>query len=63
LSRELDKEWDDRLFQKVDRYKLVQNLESCLQCGKCTGNCPVAALTQSYNPRAIINDIEVPLVR
>lgn len=57
MSRELDNEWDDRLFQKVDRYKLVQNLESCLQCGKCTGNCPVAALTPSYNPRAIINDI------
>ncbi len=57
MPRESEKDWDDQLFQKVDRYKLAQNLESCLQCGKCTGNCPVAALTTSYNPRAIINDI------
>ncbi len=35
----------------------MENLEQCLQCGKCTGNCPVAALTPSYNPRAIVNDI------
>lgn len=57
MSRELESTWDDQLFQKVDRYKLVQNLRSCLQCGKCTGNCPVAALTPSYNPRMIINEI------
>jgi len=57
LSREFESEWDDKLYQKVDRYNLVENLRSCLQCGKCTGNCPVAALNPSYNPRAIINDI------
>jgi len=57
LPREYDDKWDDQLYQKVDRYDLVTNLEQCLQCGKCTGNCPVAALTPSYNPRAIINDI------
>ncbi|HWP96700.1 MAG TPA: 4Fe-4S dicluster domain-containing protein [Syntrophomonadaceae bacterium] len=57
MSREHDQEWDDQLYKKVDRYGLVDNLEQCLQCGKCTGNCPVAALTPSYNPRAIINDI------
>lgn len=57
MPREYDDKWDDQLYQKVDRYDLVTNLEQCLQCGKCTGNCPVAALTPSYNPRAIINDI------
>lgn len=57
MSREHYHEWDDNLKEKVDRYGLVSNLEECLQCGKCTGNCPVAAITPSYNPRAIINDI------
>ena len=57
MPRERDKYWDENLYKKVDRYKLVENLEQCLQCGKCTGNCPVAAITPSYNPRQIINDI------
>lgn len=57
MTREHSDHWDDHLYLKVDRYGLVSNLEQCLQCGKCTGNCPVAAITPSYNPRAIINDI------
>ncbi|MDD5169576.1 MAG: 4Fe-4S dicluster domain-containing protein [Syntrophales bacterium] len=57
MGKECDYEWDPDLRKKVDRYGLVANLEDCLQCGKCTGNCPVAAITPSYNPRAIINDI------
>lgn len=57
MTRERDRDWDRDLYSKVDRYNLVQNLEQCLQCGKCTGNCPVAAITPSYNPRQVINDI------
>jgi len=57
VPREREKDWNDNLYAAIDRYKLVENLEQCLQCGKCTGNCPVAALTPSYNPRAIVNDI------
>lgn len=57
MPREKERDWDQDLYQEVDRYGLVVNLEQCLQCGKCTGNCPVAALTPSYNPRAIVNDI------
>ncbi|MEN6351427.1 MAG: 4Fe-4S dicluster domain-containing protein, partial [Syntrophomonas sp.] len=57
MAKEGSDKWDEQLYQKVDRYGLVGNLEQCLQCGKCTGNCPVAAITPSYNPRAIINDI------
>ena len=57
MRREQDKDWDDDLFKKVDRYGLVDNLKACLQCGKCTGNCPVAAISPSYNPRQIINEI------
>lgn len=57
MAKEGSDKWDEQLYQKVDRYGLVSNLEQCLQCGKCTGNCPVAAITPSYNPRAVINDI------
>ncbi|MDD4802252.1 MAG: 4Fe-4S dicluster domain-containing protein [Syntrophomonas sp.] len=57
MSREYDRDWDPDLYKKIDKYNSVKNLEQCLQCGKCTGNCPVAAITPSYNPRAIINDI------
>ncbi|MEQ8201309.1 MAG: 4Fe-4S dicluster domain-containing protein [Syntrophomonadaceae bacterium] len=45
------------LYHKVDAYHLVENLETCLACGKCVGNCPVASLTPSYNPRQIIADV------
>jgi heterodisulfide reductase subunit C len=41
----------------VDVYRLVDNLNSCLACGKCVGNCPVARLTPSYNSRQIIRDV------
>jgi heterodisulfide reductase subunit C len=47
----------DNLYKKVDAYNLVENLETCLACGKCVGNCPVASLSPSYNPRQIINDV------
>ncbi len=57
MGRERSLQWDEELYRKVDRYALVGNLEQCLQCGKCTGNCPVAAITPSYNPRQVIHDI------
>ena len=55
--RERDADRVDNLDSLVDRYHLVENLESCLQCGRCTGVCPVANLSPSYNPRQIIRDI------
>lgn len=42
---------------EVDAYGLAQNLAGCLQCGKCTGACPVARVSPSFNPRQIIRDI------
>lgn len=57
MPRERERDWQDNLYGEIDKYKLVENLEDCLQCGKCTGNCPVAAITPSYNPRFIINEI------
>jgi len=30
------------------------NVRSCLECGKCTSNCPVACIKEVYSPRAVI---------
>jgi len=57
MSRERLKDLTENLYAKVDIYGLVPNLETCLQCGKCSGICPVANLSPSYNPRQIINDV------
>ncbi len=57
MPREKDRDRVENLHSKVDIYHLVENLESCLQCGKCAGICPVASLSPSYNPRQIIHDI------
>ena len=57
MPRERFRDRDECLYHKVDAYRLVENLEHCLQCGKCAGICPVANLSPSYNPRQIINDV------
>lgn len=57
MPREKSSELVEDLYQKVDTYKLVENLENCLACGKCVGSCPVASLSPSYNPRQIIRDV------
>lgn len=57
MPREKYQDHDENLRDQVDAYKLVENLETCLACGKCVGNCPVASLTPSYNPRQIISDV------
>ena len=41
----------------MDAYHWVDNLDQCLGCGKCVGNCPVAAVSPSYNSRQIIRDV------
>jgi heterodisulfide reductase subunit C len=57
MPREKEKDLKPDLYSRVDVYKLVPNLETCLQCGKCVGICPVANLSPSYSPRVVINDI------
>lgn len=57
MPREKYRDRLDNLYKKVDVYNLVENLESCLACGKCVGNCPAASLSPSYNPRQIISDV------
>jgi heterodisulfide reductase subunit C len=57
VPRERDKDRESDLREKVDVYHLAENLEQCLQCGKCVGACPVANLSPSYNSRQIIGDV------
>jgi len=38
-------------------FGFVSDLEKCMQCGKCVGACPAAAVT-TYNSRRMIHDIK-----
>lgn len=53
------KDWSDEFYEtfKPIAAGFVNEAEKCLQCGKCTGQCPAAAVTPSYNPRKLIRDI------
>lgn len=44
-------------YAKLEGTGLVQGLEKCMACGKCVGNCPAAALAETYNSRKIIRDV------
>ena len=47
----------DKKFDELT-HGMVSDLEKCLQCGKCTAQCPAAKLS-AYNPRRIIRDIRM----
>jgi len=53
------KDWDQDFYEKWKPIAMgfVNEAEKCLQCGKCTGQCPAAAVTPSYNPRKMIRDL------
>jgi heterodisulfide reductase subunit C len=47
----------DKKFAELT-HRMVKDLEKCMQCGKCTAQCPAAKLS-SYNPRQIIRDLKM----
>lgn len=47
----------DKKFSELTQH-MVKDLEKCLQCGKCTAQCPAAKLS-SFNPREIIRDLRI----
>lgn len=57
---ENEKDWLQGFDEKFEEltFGMVSDLEKCLQCGKCTAQCPAAKLT-SYNPRRLIRDIRM----
>ena len=36
-----------------------EGLLSCIQCGRCAGSCPVGRLTLKYNPRRLIEMVNL----
>jgi Fe-S oxidoreductase len=40
-------QYDAKLIQETNAY-------SCLECGKCTGTCPVARYSSTFSPRQIL---------
>lgn len=52
-------DWSDGFYERFKPIAMgfVNEAEKCLQCGKCTGQCPAAAVTPSYNPRKMIRDL------
>ncbi len=52
-------DWSEDFYEKYKPIAMgfVNEAEKCLQCGKCTGQCPAAAVTANYNPRKIIRDL------
>ncbi|MBC7341028.1 MAG: 4Fe-4S dicluster domain-containing protein [Clostridia bacterium] len=53
------KDWDPEFYERWKPIAMgfVNEAEKCIQCGKCTGQCPAAAVTPSYNPRKLIRDL------
>ena len=60
MSRLFDKELRPELYSDLSEltFRFIGDLEKCMQCGKCVGNCPAASITQ-YNSRRIIHSIKM----
>ena len=51
----IDKETPDEIFE--DPRSEGINLLRCMQCGRCTGGCPAAAVFPDFSPRRIMLDL------
>ena len=40
----------------LDRFVKENNLHQCLECGKCTGSCPISRFEKSFSPRNIVEN-------
>jgi heterodisulfide reductase subunit C len=60
MSRLLEKTLQPELYDKLSEltFRFIGDLEKCMQCGKCVGNCPAASVTQ-YNSRRAIHAIKM----
>jgi len=45
--------------EELDRLVTIsrERLFSCIQCGKCTGGCPIALICNTFNVRRVLNDV------
>lgn len=60
MSRLFDRELRSDLYGELSEltFRFIGDLEKCMQCGKCVGNCPAASVTQ-YNSRRTIHAIKL----
>ena len=60
MSRLYEKKLRPELYEKLSEltFRFIGDLEKCMQCGKCVGNCPAASMTQ-YNSRRAIHAIKM----
>jgi quinone-modifying oxidoreductase, subunit QmoC len=56
IQREMKYQWeaDHEWAQKVAKLPGCEKLSSCIQCGTCSGSCPLS-IYMDYTPRRIIN--------
>jgi heterodisulfide reductase subunit C len=60
MSRLYEKKLRPELYDRLSEitFRFIGDLEKCMQCGKCVGNCPAASVTQ-YNSRRAIHAIKM----
>ena len=60
MSKLFDRELRPDLYGELSEltFRFIGDLEKCMQCGKCVGNCPAASVTQ-YNSRRAIHTIKL----
>jgi heterodisulfide reductase subunit C len=60
MSRLYGRELRPELYGELSEltFGFIGDLEKCMQCGKCVGNCPAASVTQ-YNSRRTIHAIKL----
>ncbi|MFO8017677.1 MAG: 4Fe-4S dicluster domain-containing protein [Promethearchaeia archaeon] len=54
---ETDEDWDRTFFKElVDDVSENRNIQQCISCGRCVGDCPAAKISH-YNSRNIIEKV------
>ncbi|MGV9172029.1 MAG: 4Fe-4S dicluster domain-containing protein [Promethearchaeia archaeon] len=54
---ETDEEWDKDFFKElVDDVSENRNIQQCISCGRCVGDCPAAKISD-FNSRKIIEKV------
>lgn len=60
MSKIKDRELRPELYGELSEltFGFIGDLEKCMQCGRCVGNCPAASVT-AYNSRRLIHSIKL----
>lgn len=54
---ETDSDWNYDFYQDlIDEVDQNRNIIQCISCGKCTGDCPAAKIS-NFNPRKIVEKV------